>query len=87
MLQQQQNKQPKVQHGHRTWIGVSPKTQKWSISTQKVSNIISFKEMHIKITIRYHFIPIRMVTIKKKKKGKERRQEGGRKEGRTDGKE
>lgn len=39
--------------------------------------------MHIKITIRYHFIPIRMVTIKKKKKKKERR-EGKREEERKE---
>lgn len=38
--------------------------------------------MKIKTTVRYHFIPARMVTIKKKEEG------GGRKEGRrSDGRD
>lgn len=53
----------------------SKDTENGQQAHKKMSNITCFREMQIKTTVRYHFIPARMVTIKKKK-----REERGRKE-------
>lgn len=74
-LPQLEKKNNPIKKGWRTYIDISPKgTYTWPISTSKMLSITNHWEMHIQVTVRYHFLPIRVAIVKRTKTKPRKRQ-------------